>query len=724
MKFLFGPAALLALASAPETLAQTATTPARSTTAAPATGVQELVVTGQRPLTQTLIDRKVYTITSDLQATSGSAAEVLNTVPSVAVDADGNVSLRGDGNVTILVDGKPSAQFSGATAGLSLQQFPASDIDRIEVLTSPPAQFKASGSGGVINIVTKKSRKAGLSGVAQASGGPEGRAVLGLSGTYNRGKLSLSGGIGLRRDVKERLTTTNRVADDPTSGDPVQSQQSIDEHFQRLIPSIKAGLDYALNDRQSFGASFSHRELTGHRYFDQRDASGPPAGSPDSISNRHSDGHEWSVDASEGVHFEQKLWRPQETLSLALQHSVTRERERYAYSNTFDLPAAAPAFDDLHLNLDLVKTEFSADYDLPLPHDRELKLGYDLEDDRNGFDNIGDNIDPATGQPVVNPAVTNHFRYRQQVHAVYGDYQAPLGPWRFQAGLRLEESDVSTLQITGAIPGGRSDFGAYPSLHLDRSLGDDAKLSASISRRNTRPDPEALNPFSDHQDTHNLRAGNPNLVPQDTWSYELGYSATAGSVTYGATAYYREDRNSVTDVTHVVSADVVLVTKANLPLRRSSGVEFNANGKLGRRLSYNLSGDVFHSQIDATSLGASGLKSTTGVNLKASLDYRPTSADTLQISFTRQDKRLTPQGYVSAINLVNLGYKRELRPDLSMVVTVRDLLNGQRFVRLIDTPQLHDTYVRQQFGRLAYVGLVYTFGGQKKAKASGFDYDQ
>jgi outer membrane receptor protein involved in Fe transport len=721
MSILFRASALVAVAFAMQARAQAAPPAAR--TVRPATAVEEVVVTAQTPPTQALIDRKVYSVASDLQATSGSAAEILNTVPSVAVDADGNVSLRGDSNVTVLVDGKPSAQFSGATRGLSLLQFPASDIERVEVLTNPPAQFKAEGAGGVINIVTKKTRRAGLSGGAQLSVGDKRRYVFGLNGNYNAGKLKLSGGIGLRQDAKERLTTSQRAALDPTSNQIVQSQQSIDEHFRRLSPQAKGSLDYELNDRQSFGASFSHREQTGTRYFDQHDTSGPPSASPASISDRHSDGHEWNVDSSEGLHFEQKLWRPQETLSLALQRSVTRERERYAYRNTFALPVADPTFDDLHLSLDLVKTEFSADYDLPLANDREVKFGYDLEDDRNAFDNVGGSVDPVTGGVVGNPAVTNHFRYRQRVNAAYGEYQTPIGRWQLQAGLRVESAEASTLQITGNVPGGRSDSGLYPSLHLDRSLGDDAKLSASVSRRITRPDPEALNPFSDHQDTHSLRAGNPNLAPEDTWSYELGYNATTNAITYGATLYYRSDRNSLTDVIQPVSADVVLVTKANLPKRRSAGVEFTANGKLTSDLSYNLSSDFFSTEIDATSLGAPGLKSTTGLNLKASFDWRPTKADTAQVSFTRSDKRLTPQGYISAINLVNLGYKRELRPDLSLVVTVSDVFDGQRLRRFVTTPQLSDTYERNQFGRIAYLGVVYTFGGPKKAKGSGFEYD-
>jgi outer membrane receptor protein involved in Fe transport len=719
MKQLCGPLGLVALALATPARAQTAP----STAPSPGADVEAVVVTAQRPVTESLIDRKVYTVSRDLQATSGTAADILNNVPSVAVDADGNITLRGDGSVTVLVDGKPSSQFSGATAGLSLQQFPASEIDRIEVLTNPPAQFKAEGSGGVINIITKKTRRDGFSGGAQLSVGDKRRYVLGLNGAYNVGKLKLSGAVGLRQDAKERLSTSTRTAADPTTNEPVLSQQNIDEHFRRLIPSVKAGLDYELNDRQSFGASFSHRELSGTRFFDQHDLSGPPGSAPTSISDRHSDGHDWSMDGSEGLHFDQTLWRPNETLSLALQRSVTRERERYAYRNTFALPAADPTYDDLHLSLDLVKTEFSADYDLPLANDRDLKLGYDHESDRNAFDNTGDVVDPATGQPVTNPDVTDHFRYRQDVNAAYGQYQTPVGQWTLQAGLRLEETEVSTLQITGDVPGGRSDFEAYPTLHLDRSLGDDAKVSASISRRTTRPDPEALNPFTDYQDTHNLRAGNPNLLPQDTWSYELGYNSVAGSLTYGATAYYRLDRNSVTDIVVPVSGDVVLITKANLPKARSAGLEFNANGKLGRRLSYAVSGDLFYSQIDAASLGAPGLTSTSGVNVKASLNYQPTTADTAQISFTRSDKRLTPQGYVSAINLVNLGYRRQLRPDLALVLTVTDLFDGQRFQRIVTTSQLNDVYDRHQLGRIASVGVVYTFGAQKKAKPSAFEYE-
>jgi outer membrane receptor protein involved in Fe transport len=691
------------------------------------TAVEEVVVTGQTAQTQSLLDRKTYVVTSDLQATAGTAADVLNNVPSVAVDADGNVSLRGDGNVTILVDGKPSAQFTGSSRGLSLQQFSASDIERIEVLTTPPAQYKAEGSGGVINIITKKTRKAGLSGSGQLSLGDQRRYVAGLSGAYNRGPLRLSGALGVRQDARERLTATSRVVLDPVSNSQVASTQSVDEHQMRLTPSAKLGVDYDLNDRQSLSLSASHRELSGNRHFDQHLTDGPSGGPAGGvladISDRHDDGKDWNVITSEGLRFDQKLWRPNETLSLGLQRSAEHERESNAYRNSFTLPPAAPTFDELHVSHDLVKTEFNADYVLPLGKGREVRLGYDLEHDQNAFDPRGGTIDPLTGQITDNPNVTNHFRYRQTVQAAYAQYETLLGAWDLQTGLRLESAKATTLQITGDIPGGRSDAGLYPSLHLNRPLGDDGKVSLGVSRRLTRPDPEILNPFADHQDTHNLRAGNPNLAPQDTWSYEAGYEGVLPALTYGATAYYRFDRNSVTDIVQPVSDDVVLTTKANLPKSRSAGLELTARGKIVSTLSYNLSGDLFSTQIDATALGAAGLKSTTGFNLKASLDWRPTAADTAQVSLSRSDRRLTPQGSVAAINLVNLGFRRQLAPNLAAVVTVTDALDGQKLRRVTTTPLLHDDYLRHQYGRLAYVGLVYTFGRPAKSKAEGFDYE-
>jgi outer membrane receptor for ferrienterochelin and colicin len=682
-----------------------------------------IIVTATPYPIQRLIDRKVYSVTTDLQSLSGTAADVLNQVPSVEVDADGSVSLRGNSKVTILVDGKPSAQLAGAFAGDALLQIPASEIDKIEIMNTPPAQYKAEGSAGIINIITKKSHKPGPSGNLRASVGNKHRYVLGGTGNYNAGPLNLSGSIGLRHDTRERIVQSNLVATDPITKNLVISREDLNQRLRRQIPSLKAGIDYRLNEHQSLGFSLTHRERSGNPFYDQHDASVLENGSPLAVTDRHSDGHEWSLNSEQTVRFAQVLRQPGETLDLSLHRAVARERDNYAYSNTFTVPVAPPRYDHLNSNLDFVTKEFSADYSLALSKQRKLKLGYDFQEDNDAFSNSGDIIVPVTGLPAVNPAISDFFRYLQKVHSAYVSYQMSAQSWSMQAGARVEHSAIDIRQITGGITSAQRYTRLYPTIHVERTLSEDSTLSLSLSRRVSRPEPQELNPFSDRQATHHLRTGNPNLLPQDTRSFEVAYSVESKKLHYDLTGYLRKSRNTVTDVTRLVSADVVLTTKANLPNSTSGGFEFTANGRVMSKLLYGLSGNLFYNQIDAVALGATGLKSTTGLNLKASLDYQPTPLDTAQVSFSRSDKRLTPQGYISAINLVNVGYKRRLTRDLSAVFTISDLLNGQKIRRFTSTPVLTETYQRTQVGRIFYIGFVYVLGPSKKNKANGFDYD-
>jgi len=202
----------------------------------------------------------------------------------------------------------------------------------------------------------------------------------------------------------------------------------------------------------------------------------------------------------------------------------------------------------------------------------------------------------------------------------------------------------------------------------------------------------------------------------------MGYGYEGPHATYGLTGYYRRNRDSMTDVTEYLGNGLSLTTKTNLPRSDSAGLEFSATGHLLPKLGYSLSGNAFYAQIDATALGYPGLKSTTGVNLKAKLDYRPTAADSAQVSFTRTDKRLTPQGSISATNIVNLGYKHTLTPALAAVATVSDLFDGQRYQRLVSTPTLTQVYARSVVGRISYIGITYTVGVTMQEKQPNFDY--
>jgi outer membrane receptor for ferrienterochelin and colicin len=690
----------------------------------PVDTVDAIVVTARKLTVETLIDRKVYSVASDAQSTFGTLSDILQVIPSVDVDPDGIVSLRGDSNVLILVDGKPSSQFSGPSAGDNLQSIPAKDIERIEVLTTPPAQFKADGATGVINIVTRRKRPGGLAGSVQGSLGSGGRSVVGADGSYSSGRLTTSASASYRRDFRQRLIESDVIAPDPTTAQVTESKSSTYEKVRRAVPTIGLSAEYALNDRQSISGSVNWADRGGLRTYTQLNDSGTPFGAVTSSSRRLSSGHDPETDYDQKLGFTQKLGRPGETLDLSLHRSTSQQHEHYDYTNDSFIPPSATFFNNLSFHEEHGTIEFGADYVLPVSKTRSLKLGFAFEQDDYKFGSVGNNLDQTTGAQVIDPNLTNDFKYRQRINAAYASYQAGIGDWTWLGGLRAELTRTDAQQLTDNLSNAGSYFQVYPSLHVDRSLSDESKLSIGASRRVARPDPGNLNPYIDHEYTPNLRAGNPNLRPQYTQSYEMGYGYEGRGMSYGLTGYYRLNRDSVTDVTEYLNNGLSLTTKTNLPRNDSTGLEFTATGYVVPKVTYSASGNLFHSQIDARALGIPGLQSTTGLNGKVKLDYRPTAADSVQITATRTDKRLTPQGYVSAINLVNLGYKHQLKADLTGVATVSDVFDGQRFHRFATSPTFTQDYRRTVRGRVLYVGFVYSFGSTKKDTQPNFEYDQ
>ncbi len=691
--------ALTAVAHAQPQATAPAAAPGSSTT---------VVVTGQRAQVSRKIDRKVYRVDQDMQSKTGSASDVLNNVPSVTVDMDGNVALRGN-NVTILVDGKPSPMLSGPLRGDALQQMSAGEIAQIEVITNPSAQFKPDGAGGIINIVTKKARKAGTSGAVTVNIGNDGRYNAGVSGATTKGPLTLSGGLNVRHDDRARTLDETRTAGGVTT------VRSSTDHVRRDGTSGRGAVEYALTDQDKLTASANYSLRTGDRRGFEHDATGTTSDTTRTMTS----GRTRNIDSGGSVGLTHKFDRDGEELSVSLQRDDSIEKERYTYLNAHKIPASADSRDWLNLGFRESSTEFSADYTLPFAEGHELQLGYDFERSESGFDNAGGAID-ATGAYLIDSSTTNAFNYRQTVSAAYATYQTTAGKLGILAGLRVEQTGVRTHSITGNAVAARDYFKAYPTVHLKYDLSDEKSLTASYSRRVERPDAEDVNPYTDHQDVHNLRAGNPDLKPEETDSFELGYMYETAPRSYDLTAYYRRTQNGVTDITTVLSPDVTLTTKQNLLSSRSGGLEFATNGRLLPKLDYTLSGNVYYRQIDANTVGAD-TRSNVSYSAKTSLTYKPTPTDTLQVSGNFNGKRVTPQGYVDPVSTYNLGYSHQIRSNLNLVVTVSDLLNSQKMRNHIRTATLTGDITRHQQGRVAFVGLSYMLGSNKKK--SDFQYD-
>jgi outer membrane receptor protein involved in Fe transport len=460
------------------------------------------------------------------------------------------------------------------------------------------------------------------------------------------------------------------------------------------------------------------------RTYTQLDDSTTADGGVVSSTRRFSSGHDPEIDFDERVGFAQKLGIPGETLDLSLHRSTSHQDEHYDYMNDSFAPPLPRSFNNVEFLENYQITDFAMDYARPVAKSGTLKLGYAFELDGYSYNNVGNNVDPLTGAKIIDPSVTNQFSFQQRIHAVYLSYQTNLGDWTWLGGLRGELADYEARQLTTDVSSNKSYFQIYPDLHVSRPLGDRSTVSFGASRRVVRPDASSLNPYVDPEYTPNLNGGNFDLKPQYSQSYETGYAYQHAAEIYGVTGYYRLNRDSFTDVTQYLANGVTLTTPANLPKDQSAGMEFNANGRLLPQLSYSISGNLFYRQIDASALGVSGLQSTAGLNAKARVDFRPSEANIVQFTLTRTDKRLTPQGYIGAINIVNLGYKYQLTRALKATATVYDLFNGQRIHRFFSSPTFTEEYERQVLGRVFYAGLVYSFGFANKEKQPGLDDDQ
>ena len=674
------------------------------------------------------IDRKSYGIASDLQTTTGSISDALRNIPSVEVDPQGNVSLRGDSNVTILLDGKPSGQFKGPNAGQALQTLPADSIERVEVITNPSAEFSPEGTAGVINLISKKTRKAGAAGSMRLSLGNQGRKQAGITGSYNSEKLALSGDLNGRYDPQSAGGLDTRQVLDG-HGHVLSTSQTINSgsgHLDRW--GAHASADYDLDAATRIGADlrFSHTDIDQgpDAKFQGEDPSGAAVLAFDEP------GHfTWGLgDREVQASLRRSFGGSDHTLSVNLSRERLDDVRDQSYDLIPSLPAGPAAFTDLMARNRSDRTELKADYVRPMPANGKLKAGLDVRTDDNRYDNHGFTGGSAASA-APDPTQTNLFLYKQTVAAAYLTYEQPLGDWTVLGGLRLEDVDLHLHQVTTGEVLGTRYFRAYPSLHLSYRISEAQQFSLSYSRRVQRPNPEDLNPFPIQFGPLSFQAGNPDLQPQTTDSFEAGYQYRAGQTFYLATLYYRRNEHGVTSVVSAEPGGVLLTTQENLSNSRAAGLELVANGHLTKTLSYSVSTNLYWNEIEAEAAGPlqildfAGRRSAFEVGGRASLTWQPTPNDTFQANTNLNAKRLTPQGFVEPFAITYLGYRHKFSDALFGVVTIQDPFEGVRFRQTSSTPILHDHSDGHVHIRGVFFGVTRNFGaGPKKPREPGFDF--
>jgi outer membrane receptor protein involved in Fe transport len=684
--------------------------------------VEAVTVTAAAPETQSSIDKQTYTLGKDLLATTGSVADALRNLPSVDVDVQGNLSLRGDPNVTILVDGKPSPQFDGKGRADALQQLPADQIERVEVIPNPSASLNPEGSGGIINLITKKSRGSGLTGSAYATIASAGLKRAGINLGYNSPKLAITGALAGNYQRNKQHSTDERGTVEPTSGEVLKTTDFSEGRNLTRGPTARLNVTYNADSKDVFTGSENYNESLAQGHPFDRYVDYGPDGQPASILARLGERRGLEISNSLTAGWKHTFGEGHD-LSADLIYNTDRDGEHILYVSTQAPPVAAIPLEVTQDNEADHHAEFRLTYSQHLAGGA-LTAGYELKHDDNDY-NHTDQMGPTADSLAPVDSLANHLAVEQTIHAAYATYQHAFGDLDAQAGLRLEDVQLAIDQLTSGERDRQDYVKAYPSLHLSYKLDDERKLTASYGVRVQRPPADLLNPLLQVIDPRDVSQGNPDLKPQETQSYELGYQQRVGQGSYQATFYYRRNLNQIAGLIAPLGGGMFEYTFGNLGGSQAAGVELVANGKLTSALSYNLSGNLYWNEINAANLNLPGDRSIVGESGRGSLNWQVRPDDMLQFNLLAYGKRLQAQGVLEPFATINLGWRHKVNDRITATVTVQDALDSNRFHRVLDTPTLTEDLRFAPVSQAVFFRLDYRFGGGsgKPAHDPGFEYE-
>ena len=669
--------------------------------------LDEVVVQGRRATYVQRIDKRVFYAGTDLMSTSGSASDLMRNIPSVQVDVEGKVSLRGSESVNILIDGKPSALMTPRMRANALRQIPAAEIERIEIMTNPSAQYKPDGVSGIINIVMKKEQQKGWNYALSANAGTGGRGNATASVGYGTGHINLSASYGIRRDLY-----APRITDERTRNDSIfaLTSQLTTGHAHPLSHIVRAGIDWKIDpyNRLQVNGNYSREHFIRTEDISATDRNAQQEATYQSTRHRYDNENVKGWEAGGSY-----------THTFGKEHELTAD---YTYSSQEGLEDNQYATRSSTDSLTRDNTQiwqayyqhlFRLAYHRTFSEHLKLDIGYELDALQTDLNFHVQNL--MNGAFVSDMTRTNDFTNRETNQALYATVECKLGAWNILLGIRPELMQIkSDLHSFDSIVK-RNYWMVYPTLHTSYAIDEHNELQFNYSLRVNRPEADDLNPFPEYQNPLSLRAGNPYLKPEKVHSIEASYQWQKGSMTLLGTLYYRYVTNKLTPVTRYLDGNVLLTTKENLNNGSSAGAELILNANIGKWASFNLNGNLFYDQIDASRLGYGAHKDAVAWSASLNANFTPFSNVLLQLNSRYLSPSLLAQGRREGMFTTDIGVNYEIpRLHLSFTATLSDVFDTLKNVYTINTPQLQQRLEQKMNTRVFYIGITWKFNTLKQ----------
>lgn len=618
-----------------------------------ATTLKEATVTGEKQLIENQIDKLVYNADKDITNKGGNAGDVLRKVPMVQVDLDGNIMLQGTQNVKVLINNKPSSLTAGSVAD-AMKMIPADEISKVEVITSPGAKYDAEGTGGIINIITKKSNIKGWSGMINAGAGTRSSNLFGnASFRKDRFGTALSfGGFGYTG--KGDLTTTRTTVYSTL----LQSGSNKNSGFG---PFGQLTLDYDINSKTNLSASGKLRNFTfksdgltgnrisfdGIRFFDLY--------SNDYNTKTGGMSYDANIDLKRTFH------RKDQELTFSTQLTNSHRDTDYNISSLDSLMTENYRETSLNNSRNRELT-FQADYVHPLTKKLILETGA-KSIFRTVYSDYDYKVFDFPSDAYFTDAVrSNTFDYLQDVYAGYGQLSATVKKFGIKTGVRYEHTRVHGSYSQGSASAFSNDYDNWvPSATVSYTQQSKYTLKLSYTQRIQRPGFTYLNPYVNQSDSLNISYGNPLLGPEKSHAFELGWNWFRNFGSINTTVYHRFTNNAIEGIRFVDTNDVYVSTYGNIGENYSTGMSIGINVMWQMKIFLGSNFNMYYYKVKTENFSQHMMNDGINYNISFYGSYKFTKRWGVQAFGNFNGPRYSVQGKSTSFFYYNLSARWELK---------------------------------------------------------------
>ncbi len=679
--------------------------------------LDQVEIIAEKTTVELRLDKKIYNVGRDLTVRGGTVSDVLDNVPSVSVDVEGNVALRGNDDVRILINGKPSG-LVGLNSTEALRQLPAEAIERVEVITSPSARYDAEGTAGILNIILRRSKIQGLNGAITANAGYPTQA-------------GISGNINFRTgDVNIFNTTSYNYRDIPgnsrTDTDFFATDNRVIEErdFDRLRKGLNSnfGIEWYVNETSTITASVQVRDSDNESETTNIIREFDASNSLTNTTVRRDPEFEDDNTVQYTLDYDKQFDSTDHRLTLNFQVESTSELEESLIQQD------GINAEDVSTQEDQDRVFLQSDYVFPAGEKSQVELGYQgrfltLDTDYVVAFNDG------TGNFIVDQNLSNNLIYKEFVNAAYTQFGSQIKEkFNFLLGLRMENSRITIDQLTSNSFNKKVFTNFFPTVNLSYEITEDENVTLGFNRRIRRPRSRFINPFPSRSSATNLFQGNPDLNPSLSSVVDLGYYKKFGKLSLNTSIYYQR----ATDVFVFITEDtgdtaivggtevpVIRRTPINLATNKRYGFEFTLTYRPSRKWNMNGNFNLFQSQTEGffngTDFGAENLSWFVRLNNKYTLPGDIDWQTRLNYRGPSEDAQNKRRGIFS----MNLAFSKDFfKERASLAFNVSDVFNSRKRVTETSTPSFEAESEFQFRQRTFNVAFTYRFNQQKKRERS------